>query len=148
LVGGEIGCLVGHSVVLVGTVRAAAKPTGVADGVAGCTQLKGFRGVGLADGDGWCAAVDQVQKPGAGCSEQDDCRDVPGDPNRHRSGETGWQGEAGGDGVGGGVAGYCGALRVTAKHDLGVRAAQARRFGQVIDHSSRSVLIVATSGSG
>ena len=86
------------------------KATGEADRVARLHTAEGSLRRRLADGDGRCAVVDQVQKPGVRRSEQDHGRDVGGDRGWHRAGDTGRQIESGRNGIGGGVAGHRGAL--------------------------------------
>src|SRR6202012_4933293 len=70
LAGGEVGCLVGHAVALVGTVRGPVQTTGVADRVTGGAQLQRLGGVERTDGDRRGAAVQQVQDAGGRRAEQ------------------------------------------------------------------------------
>src|SRR5689334_8156704 len=57
----EFGCLVGYSVAFVGAVRRSVEAA-AADGITSCAQFEGPGRVELSGRDGWCAAVDDIEK--------------------------------------------------------------------------------------
>src|SRR3954451_25273982 len=63
LIGGEVGCLAGHSLLLVGDVRRTVKATGDEHQIDRCTYPHPLAYVVLTDGDGESVAAEQANDP-------------------------------------------------------------------------------------